>query len=260
METYKSIFGVQVSSLGNVKNTKILKGGIYNGYRKVLIKIDGKLKNYSVHRLVGMAFLPNPENKPEINHKNGIKTDNRVENLEWVTKSENQKHAIKTGLMTNPRGTFNKGRTGFRSNVGKKCTDGKSIFGSVLDMARKLKIPGSTAQWRIDNKYKKYAFLGLFIFLLACTPQRQEVSPNQTVWNYTDNSQVIIAAEGAKVVAKPENTVTQVAEPQVSAEATQKVGQSLFLFWLGLAAGIVLTAGIWFLWARFGPKIKGWLI
>lgn len=75
---------------------KILRGG---GYFEVNLSVAGKRNGYCVHRLVASAFIPNIENKAQVNHINGIKTDNRLENLEWVTPSENTLHAINTGLL-----------------------------------------------------------------------------------------------------------------------------------------------------------------
>lgn len=70
----------------------------FMGYNLVTLKKNNTRKTIRVHRLVAIAFIPNPENKPQVNHINAIKTDNRVENLEWATASENSIHATKLGL------------------------------------------------------------------------------------------------------------------------------------------------------------------
>ena len=73
-----------------IKKGRVLKLS-YNrtGYLKAVLHRDGKLKNFEVQRLVAIAFIPNPENKPCVDHINTIRDDNRVENLRWVTVSEN---------------------------------------------------------------------------------------------------------------------------------------------------------------------------
>ena len=79
---------------------KKLKPMRLSGYVAVDLGLNGNIKRHLVHRIVANTFIDNPDNNPQVNHINGDKLDNRVENLEWVTRSENQKHAFSLGLAT----------------------------------------------------------------------------------------------------------------------------------------------------------------
>ena len=131
----------QVSNLGRVRswiNTqankqetpKILKCFLRRGYPSFDFFKNGKQKNFYVHRLVALNFIPNPENKKEVNHINGIKTDNRAINLEWVTPKENIRHAWNTGLSSVANYSSEKHYLAKFTNKQAKQIRAEYIFGS----------------------------------------------------------------------------------------------------------------------------------
>jgi len=132
MEIWKDILGYeglyQVSNLGNIKSIerlridtkgrkrifpqKIIKPLLSDrGYCQVNLYKNSKLQTRRINRLVALSFIPNLQNKEQVNHINGIKTDNSVPNLEWTTSKENVIHSFKTGLK--------RGRTGTKCNFSK---------------------------------------------------------------------------------------------------------------------------------------------
>lgn len=105
-ETWKRIEDFpdyMVSSLGNVISTKsgkakVMRKRYHNrGYLQFILRNENGGKSFKGHRLVAAAFIPNDENKPQVNHINGVKDDNRVENLEWCTNLENAQHSWAKG-------------------------------------------------------------------------------------------------------------------------------------------------------------------
>lgn len=90
------------STIRNKKSLKIKSQYLSDtGYYMITVSENNKSKPYRVHRLFAETFIPNPKGERYINHKNGIKTDNRIENLEWCSHLENMRHAFKTGLANN---------------------------------------------------------------------------------------------------------------------------------------------------------------
>ena len=130
MEIWKKIECFEVSNLGNFKRDGIILKQYTSRYKYVMTK-NNKIR--TAHRLVARAFLPNQENKPQVNHINGVKTDNRVENLEWCTASENMRHATDNKLQVQPKGINNKlyGKVRGESIRAKKVLDTKT--GKIYD-------------------------------------------------------------------------------------------------------------------------------
>lgn len=146
-EAWKDIPGYEgkywASNLGRIKNKdKVMKQNKhFEGYFIITLYKEGKRHTHKVHRLVALSFIENPCKKPDINHINGKRNDNRVENLEWVTNLENQRHSW--------------------SKLGRKqertipvlCVEKNKVFGSIKEAGEELDLSCS-AQTHITDCIK----------------------------------------------------------------------------------------------------------
>lgn len=168
MEIWKDVTGYeglyQVSNTGKVKTLqkqvgrketeKIMKANkVWTGYLRIGLRKNGKTKNTYIHRIVAQEFIENPEHKPIINHKNGNRQDNRVENLEWCTFGENSRASKKITttkrynsvmVKDNQENTFNSYREAGRfwnlsSNTVKNDVLGRTKFVNLKREVRFMK-------------------------------------------------------------------------------------------------------------------------
>ena len=103
-------------------------------------------KTFSVHRMVAETYIPNPENKSDVNHINGIKTDNRIENLEWVTRSENMKHSVNV-LGKKYVGKLNKDDIEYNKNNYKPRTKGST----QVDLAKRFGVTQGAIKYFLNK-------------------------------------------------------------------------------------------------------------
>ena len=149
MEKWKAIEGtngaLEVSTYGRVKSNlrdgRILKPTVdEKGYLRLRVTLDGVKKSYKVHRLVAQTFIENPDGKAQVNHKDGNKQNNCVDNLEWMSNKENANHAIASGLWDSVlEGAKRENESRKRPIIACSIESGQKIrFDSIADAERAI--------------------------------------------------------------------------------------------------------------------------
>ena len=142
-------YGSKVERILKSGKTKKQRSG--ETYPTICLCKDGVVTEYKIHRLVAETYIPNPENKSTVNHINGIKNDNRVENLEWATPSEQNYHMWKTGLIK----ISDKWKEAMKSNIGRKHSNESKLKMREAKLGKTPWNKGMTKQQEYEYRISK---------------------------------------------------------------------------------------------------------
>lgn len=162
------------------KTNKLLKGSQTKGYKFIYILYKGKYRSPKIHRLVAETFIENIYNKPIINHKDGNPLNNNVNNLEWVTYSENTKHAYKIGLQKPLKGKENP----MYGMCGKNNIRSKRIFMFSLSnlFIREFESAELSVKWLRNNGFPKANSSSIS----QCCNKKRYKTAYKHIWRYAN--------------------------------------------------------------------------
>jgi hypothetical protein len=153
IEGYENYYIDEMGKVFSKRRNKYLSPGFIKGYEFVHLSVNKTLKNFLVHRLVAESFIDNPYNKPTVNHKDGNKRNNHVENLEWATQAENNKHAFDIlGREGSMKGKIWKDHPNSRKIM---CINNNKIYNSISEASEELNLFSSSISFVCSGKYKK---------------------------------------------------------------------------------------------------------
>lgn len=198
--------------LYNEKTDIWYKGRVSDtGYLDYILRINGKQKSFRAHRLVAIAFIPNPNNNPVVNHKDGNKLNNNVDNLEWVTYSENSKHAIENELrkstyeMIKFEGSLENEiwKSVFNSDKYKISNLGR-VLNTKTNRLLKGKKAGEYIRYELTYEDMRKTFLGHRLVYYAFHPEF-DIFNTKRIINHIDGNKSNNKLENLEEVNKSEN-------------------------------------------------------
>ena len=232
IKDYENYFIYDNGDVLNILTNKILKGSIgEHGYKYYRLSKNGKKKMFYAHRLVAEAFIDNPNNLPVVNHKNGNKLNNNIENLEWVNYSENSEHAHKEKLIKDRRKSeyYTQSLSGEEWKKIPAFNYSISNLGRVKNDSTNLLLKGSLTCGYYKVRLSKHGHVSdmMINHLVYCTFNNLDKIPNGYVIDHINGIKTDDRLENLRLITLSENVKAALYETQTNSSCRKVLQMTL---------------------------------